>query len=128
MLQSSRGIGQALAKRLAATGARLVLADVESGADVRLADGTLARFVRTDVGSESDVQALVDSVLASEGQIDLFDSNARIPIEMGASAAGENRCRCGGARRAFGSPIRYDRYDGKRISQYTLRYSAIGGH
>ena len=47
-------------------------ADIESGEDVRLADGTLARFVRTDVGSESDVQASVDSVLAREGQIDLL--------------------------------------------------------
>jgi NAD(P)-dependent dehydrogenase (short-subunit alcohol dehydrogenase family) len=84
---SSRGIGHALAQRFAAAGARLVLADIESGEDVRLADGKLARFVRTDVGSESDVKALVDSVLVSEGQIDLFASNAGISIEMDASAA-----------------------------------------
>ena len=83
----SRGIGQALAKRVAAAGARFVLADIESREDVRLADGKLARFVRTDVGSASDVKALVDSVHASEGQIDLFASNAGVSIEMDASAA-----------------------------------------
>jgi NAD(P)-dependent dehydrogenase (short-subunit alcohol dehydrogenase family) len=83
---SSRGIGHALAHALRLP-ARVVLADIESGADVRLADGTLARFVRTDVGSESDVQALIDGVLASEGQIDLFASNAGISIEIEASAA-----------------------------------------
>jgi NAD(P)-dependent dehydrogenase (short-subunit alcohol dehydrogenase family) len=83
---SSRGIGHALARRLAAAGARVVLADVESGEDVRLADGTRARFVRTDVGREPDVKALVEGVLGREGRIDLFASNAGIHVRMDAGA------------------------------------------
>jgi NAD(P)-dependent dehydrogenase (short-subunit alcohol dehydrogenase family) len=83
---SSRGIGHALSKRLADAGARVVLADVEGGGDVRLADGTPARFVRTDVGREADVKALVDDVLGREGRIDLFASNAGIHLEMDAGA------------------------------------------
>jgi NAD(P)-dependent dehydrogenase (short-subunit alcohol dehydrogenase family) len=76
------GIGRALAERFAAEGPRaLVLADINEQAVRAVAEaiGDLATPVKTDVGQEEDVLALVDRARAAGGQIDLFCSNAGIP-------------------------------------------------
>jgi len=68
------GIGSGLARRFRAEGARaVVVADLHvDGAP----EGTIAH--RCDVAHESDVAALVARVLADQGQIDLFCSNAGV--------------------------------------------------
>jgi NAD(P)-dependent dehydrogenase (short-subunit alcohol dehydrogenase family) len=78
----ARGIGEAIARRLAADGARVAIADVdEAGArDVaaQLGDGALG--LRCDVRSADDVRAAVDAATASFGGLDLLVNNAGIEI------------------------------------------------
>lgn len=65
----SSGLGAATAKRFHAAGARVVLADVDAEAGPRLAAelGSGAMFQKTDVTSEGDAQAAVDSALKQFG-------------------------------------------------------------
>ena len=77
------GIGRALCLRFAAEGARaVVVSDINlDGIDRTVADiagQTKVLGVRTDVGNEEEVSALVRSALEAHGQIDLFCSNAGI--------------------------------------------------
>lgn len=60
------GLGAATARMLVAGGARVVLADVQEDAGAALAAelGDGARFVRCDVTSETDAQAVVDAAVA----------------------------------------------------------------
>lgn len=79
----SRGIGRAIADRLAAGGWRAVIADRA------LSDGeggaSAHRFVNADVGDEAAVAELVAGVAAREGRLDALVCNAgfmiRKPIE-----------------------------------------------
>jgi NAD(P)-dependent dehydrogenase (short-subunit alcohol dehydrogenase family) len=72
------GIGRAVALRFAEGGARVVVADLnEEGAEATARQiGGLA--VRTDVGREADVKALIAAAEQENGPIDLFFSNAGI--------------------------------------------------
>jgi len=79
----SQGIGKATALRFAREGARVVVADVndEAGeAVVREIEemGGDARFVRTDVTSRDDAQALVDAAVDAFGTVDVLVNNAGI--------------------------------------------------
>jgi NAD(P)-dependent dehydrogenase (short-subunit alcohol dehydrogenase family) len=76
------GIGRALAERFAAEAPRaLVLADINEEAVQGVADrlGGVATAVRTDVGREEDIRALVGRAREVGGQVDLFVSNAGVP-------------------------------------------------
>jgi len=69
------GIGRAMCRAFAAAGAAaVVVADVNGdGAEVVAAElSGRGRAVRTDVSSQSDVVALVESVQRDYGRIDLF--------------------------------------------------------
>ncbi|WP_349007992.1 SDR family oxidoreductase [Mesorhizobium sp. CN2-181] len=81
---ASSGIGLALTRRFAAAGARVVAADLVESPVI---DG--ARFRQTDVGSDAGIKALVDDVVATEGGIDVFCSNAGIGMPMDAEASEE---------------------------------------
>jgi len=74
----ARGIGQALAKRFAAEGARAVVI-----ADLGL---TQDQGIACDVAKEEEVARLVDTVIARHGRIDLFCSNAGIIERSGLDA------------------------------------------
>jgi NAD(P)-dependent dehydrogenase (short-subunit alcohol dehydrogenase family) len=65
----SSGLGAACVRRLAAAGARVVIADVNEavGAELAAELGDAARFVRTDVVSEESVQAAVDAAVEAGG-------------------------------------------------------------
>jgi len=76
------GIGKALAERIAAEGPRaLVLADLNEEGVRAVADslGDVATAVRTDVGREEDIRALVDRAREVGEQLDVFISNAGVP-------------------------------------------------
>ena len=80
------GIGRALAERLAAERPRaLILADLNREAVEAVAReiGERAVPVRTDVSSEAEVRALVETARQVAGPIDLFCSNAGIPGPAG---------------------------------------------
>lgn len=77
---AARGIGLACAKRLAAEGAKVVLADIEEkqGASAAKALGTSAHFVRCDVGNAKDAAALAAETEKKFGGIDILVNNAGI--------------------------------------------------
>jgi NAD(P)-dependent dehydrogenase (short-subunit alcohol dehydrogenase family) len=78
---AASGIGAATARRLAAEGARVVLADVDDAggervaADVRGAGGSAA-FRHTDVASLADLEAAVTFAVARWGGLDVIHNNA----------------------------------------------------
>jgi NAD(P)-dependent dehydrogenase (short-subunit alcohol dehydrogenase family) len=63
------GLGEASGRALASAGARVVIADLQAERGEALARelGAAARFVRTDVASEADGQAAVDTALRTFG-------------------------------------------------------------
>src|ERR1700722_9982679 len=76
---AASGIGRACAARFADAGATVVIADLDGDAAQAAAaeiDGALG--VRTDVGHEQEIVALVETARAHNGPIDLFFSNAGI--------------------------------------------------
>lgn len=77
------GIGRACALMLAQAGARVVVSDwaEQGGADTVsaiVAAGGRARFVRADVAAADQVEALVKSVLACYGRLDVAVNSAGI--------------------------------------------------
>lgn len=80
---ASSGIGEATAEVLAAAGATVVLAArrkdrlEELAARIEKAGGA-ARAVPTDIASRAEAEALVESTIASCGQVDIFVANAGV--------------------------------------------------
>ncbi|MBO2456416.1 3-oxoacyl-ACP reductase [Actinomadura violacea] len=72
------GIGLATAHRFAAEGARVVVADVDETAGKSAAGEVGGLFVKVDVTSEDDVQALYRTVQDACGRIDVAFNNAGI--------------------------------------------------
>lgn len=78
----ANGIGRALCKKFASEGARaVVVADIEEQKAADLAKEIGGSHFGVNVGSESDIQALVDATVLKHGRIDLFCSNAGIGVE-----------------------------------------------
>ncbi len=76
---AARGIGRACAERLAADGALVALADVDTLAGQRAATSLSgATFFAADVSLKGDVDALVERTLAAYGRIDVLVNNAGI--------------------------------------------------
>ena len=77
------GIGLACARRFAAEGAKVVLADVavekgeQAAEEIQAAGGDVV-FVRCDVGDKAEVEALVGSAVAAFGHLDCLVANAGI--------------------------------------------------
>ncbi len=72
------GIGLATAQRFAAEGAHVVCADVDEAAGERAAEEVGGLFVRTDVTSEVDVQAMYAAAVETYGGLDVAFNNAGI--------------------------------------------------
>ena len=70
----SNGIGAAIVARLAAEGAKVMIADIASPAAL----GDSVRFSRTNVGAGAEVDALVAATLAKWGRLDVLVNNAGI--------------------------------------------------
>ena len=81
------GIGRASARALAEEGATLVLGDIsEAAGEVAEAIGPSASFVRTDVRSSDQVEALVGSAIERHGRLDGIVNDVGVAI---GGAAGE---------------------------------------
>src|SRR5215207_8876726 len=79
------GIGRAIAERLAADGAAVVLADIADAvpaAQAIVAAGGKAMALRVDVADQASVQAMVGSTLESYGGVDVLVNNAAIASTM----------------------------------------------
>ena len=74
----SQGIGEACARRFAREGAKVVIADVADASGQALAAELGALFVHCDVGTKSDVDALVARTMQVHGRIDVLVNNAGI--------------------------------------------------
>ncbi len=77
---AAQGMGEVEACRFAAEGARIVLTDVqeEAGREVAKAIGDDATFVRQDVTSEADWDAVVATAIERFGGLDALVNNAAI--------------------------------------------------
>ncbi len=78
---AAMGIGRASAEALARAGAATVLADIDEdagreSAEAILRAGFIARFVRADVTSMADLEALAAETLTTFGGIDILVNNA----------------------------------------------------
>jgi NAD(P)-dependent dehydrogenase (short-subunit alcohol dehydrogenase family) len=75
---AARGIGAAIARCLAAEGARLGLVDLDQGAAVEMAAclSNEALGVGADVSQESEAHAAIDAIVARFGRLDILVNNA----------------------------------------------------
>ncbi|MFM8178019.1 MAG: SDR family NAD(P)-dependent oxidoreductase, partial [Candidatus Kapaibacterium sp.] len=80
----SRGIGEAIVRRLAAEGAIVYgisskpsehIADIETSV---AADGGIVRFKTADVSDDGQVRTCIEEIVAAEGRIDAVVNNAGI--------------------------------------------------
>jgi NAD(P)-dependent dehydrogenase (short-subunit alcohol dehydrogenase family) len=78
MTGAASGIGAAAARRLAAEGARVVVADLTDEAGKAVEDEVDGTYVRTDVTAEDDVRELCEAATVHFGRIDVLVSNAGI--------------------------------------------------
>jgi len=74
---AGRGIGAACARRLAAGGAKLVLADLEPGVE-KVADELGQVAVRADVTRRQDIERMVDEPYRRFGRLDVLFNNAGV--------------------------------------------------
>jgi 3-oxoacyl-[acyl-carrier protein] reductase len=75
------GIGEGIAKRLAAEGARVLVNDINADSGQRVAaqiaeQGGRASFLAADVTRSADVKALVDAAVQRHGKLDVMVNNA----------------------------------------------------
>ena len=80
---AARGIGAACARRFAAEGAAVVIADIleekgEATAQAIRDDGGSASFIRCDTGDGGQAHALIEQAVARHGRIDVLVNNAGI--------------------------------------------------
>ena len=75
---AAKGIGRGIAERLAEAGAQVTIADIDEAAGRQVAGEAGADFHRADMTSESDLQALVASVVERRGAVDILVNNAGI--------------------------------------------------
>jgi NAD(P)-dependent dehydrogenase (short-subunit alcohol dehydrogenase family) len=75
---AASGIGLAAARRMAAEGAHVVVADVDEQAGKEAADAVDGMFVKTDVTSDDDVRHLYEAAHDRYGRIDIAFNNAGI--------------------------------------------------
>jgi meso-butanediol dehydrogenase / (S,S)-butanediol dehydrogenase / diacetyl reductase len=66
------GIGAATAARLADEGAKVMVADMQEPAET----GETLRYIRTDVTSQAEFEALVEATLGAWGRLDILVNNA----------------------------------------------------
>ena len=72
------GIGLATARRLAAEGAQVAVADLDGETGKAAADEIGGLFIQADVTSEDDVAAMYGATLSAFGRIDIAFNNAGI--------------------------------------------------
>jgi NAD(P)-dependent dehydrogenase (short-subunit alcohol dehydrogenase family) len=87
---ATRGIGEGIARRLAADGAAVVVSGrtVAEGRDVVdsiRADGGTASFVEADLRSIDDIQHLFEATIDEFGSLDILVNNAAVQTESGAA-------------------------------------------
>jgi 3-oxoacyl-[acyl-carrier protein] reductase len=79
---SGRGIGKAIAVKLAGLGARVIINDMNDAAEATAREissaGNPGLFIKANVSLSSEVNAMVDRVVADCGKLDILINNAGI--------------------------------------------------
>jgi len=77
---AARGIGRACAERLAAEGARVVVADIDADEGEAVADGIRgeARYIYCDVGERLDIRNMIAQSVDQFGRVDILVNSAGI--------------------------------------------------
>lgn len=88
---AGKGIGRGIARRFAAEGAVVVVAELDEVAGKQVANdietaGMRALFVRTDVGDEMQIEKAIATAVSAYGRLDVLVNNAitlspNVPIE-----------------------------------------------
>ncbi len=73
---AASGLGLAIAERLAADGAKVVVSDINASTGKDVAAWLGGTFVQADVGKRADCRALVDQALAAYGAVHILVNNA----------------------------------------------------
>lgn len=82
---SAQGLGEALVKRLADEGCKVIVADINIDKACQVAEGLNdAIAVKVDVSDEEQVENMVKAAIDKYGKLDLFVSNAAILIAKSA--------------------------------------------
>jgi NAD(P)-dependent dehydrogenase (short-subunit alcohol dehydrogenase family) len=85
---AARGIGRAIAERLHARGARVILVDcsadgvAEAAESMRATNGAGAQFVVADLADPAAIKALAAEVAAFESNVDVVINNAGIETDL----------------------------------------------
>lgn len=86
---AANGIGEAVVRRFAREGAKVVVADLDAERAVKVAEEIGALPVSADVSIEADIVNLVERATETYGPIDLFFSNAGIFMGGGVEVSDE---------------------------------------
>jgi 3-oxoacyl-[acyl-carrier protein] reductase len=78
VMGAARGIGAAIAARLAEEGAVLIVADRETTLGAETATRLDGSFIHCDVGEPADIEAAVNGAVADHGRLDILVQNAGI--------------------------------------------------
>ena len=73
---AASGLGLAIAERLAADGAKVVVCDINAGAGKEVAARLGGTFVQADMSRRADCRALIDQALAAYGTVHILVNNA----------------------------------------------------
>lgn len=90
---AGHGIGRALAQRMAAEGARVVVNDLDEAAVEAVATEIGGIAVPGDAASEDGVTALIETARDHLGRIDVYFANAGIDVGQGLDAPAEDWAR-----------------------------------
>src|SRR5690348_15465196 len=78
---AAQGLGEGMAKALAAAGAKVMIADLQdSGADTAAALGDGHAFVRHDVTDDASWESTIQATVDQLGGLDILVNNAGIEI------------------------------------------------
>ena len=75
---AARGIGQAIADRLADNGSLVFYTDIDEAGAAAAAQARGARSLRLDVTKPDNIAAVIDRIIADHGQLDILVNNAGV--------------------------------------------------
>ncbi len=97
---AGRGIGEAIATRLYAEGAKVVISDIDFPAAQGVAEKlnknrNNAIAIKANVGNKSEVEVMVKETIKTFGKIDILVNNAGMSVVGASAELDENRWRTG---------------------------------
>ena len=75
---AARGIGQAIADRLAENGSLVIYTDVDSAGAAAAADAHGSHSFKLDVTKPAEISQVIDAIVSEHGQLDILVNNAGI--------------------------------------------------